>query len=64
MTTAPESDKQSEPPEDKAGSEFDYSKVDPEKELICFGEIDPENEECKTCPWKEDCKTKSDEGKA
>lgn len=48
-----------EPPDDSAGSEFDYSQIDPKEEWICFGTIDAENKECETCPARVDCEKES-----
>lgn len=49
------SDKNSESPKEDDGSKFDYSVVDPEKELICWGGYESGNSECDACPFKEKC---------
>ena len=33
-----------------SAAEFDYSKIDPEKEWMCFGTMEPEHTECQECP--------------
>jgi len=48
-----------EPPQAKASSDFDFSKVDFEKEWECFGTIEPDHPECKGCPAKEKCAEKA-----
>jgi hypothetical protein len=48
-----------EPPEDSVNSQFDFSSMDPKEEWICFGNIDPANKECETCPAKVECEKES-----
>lgn len=47
------------PEGDKNAKKFDVSTIDPEKDFMCFGTIEPASQECIDCPFKERCAAKA-----
>lgn len=43
----------------KPEEEFDFSSIDPENDWECFGQIEPDNFECKECAFRERCAEKA-----
>lgn len=57
----PEKKEEVEEEEEAAPEEenFDFSEIDPEKEWECFGQIEPDHVECKSCAYRERCADKA-----
>lgn len=41
--------------EEKPEESVDFSKIDPKEMWECFGQIEPDHEECIKCPFRIDC---------
>ena len=44
---------------EKQAQKFDFSSIDPAKDFMCFGTIEPANQECIDCPYKTQCAAKA-----
>ena len=56
----PEKEEEEEGEDEEVVDEnFDFSEIDPEKEWECFGQIEPEHTECKSCAYRVKCAEKS-----
>ena len=49
----------SEPHVEPQKAAFDASSIDPEKDYMCFGTIEPANQECIDCQFKGKCAEKA-----
>jgi hypothetical protein len=51
--------KEPEIEEEAEEEEFDFSEINPATDWECYGQIEPEHSECKTCPYQKPCAKES-----